>query len=737
VEEQIKEKLKKGIAPDNFMRRIGLFSATTIGVGALMGGGIYVLIGFATDIAGPSIWLSFILCGAMAFLTTLVFSELGSKISVAGGGYAYSYASLGNIGGFATGWFLALGSVFACSLYALGFANYLFTFFSSSESDVFVKIAGSFIIVLLTIITVVASESNKIQAIFTWGNVLILLILCTASFFKSDASNLTPVFPNGLKGTVSAISVIYLSYFGYQLIANNSIEIKSPEKIVPRAMRNSMMIVWIIYVIVAIAAISVIPWKELASSDTPLTLVAENVFGGYGWILISFGGVLASAGALNSTLSSQGRQIYAMGKHRFFPDILGSLSKTTNTPAVAIIAGGAGATIAIWLLDMKFIAKSANFCLLASMIPVSLALRKFYNSGEIQMPKYLLKRFIPELALLANILMIFSLDWVSLVFGQQLALIGALIFLFYSRKREKRSKNAYHVVLSDEKKISFPLFGVGNKILMPMANPEHQRVLFMVSNALLSFNGGEIIALSIAKTPENKDMDEAMSWAEDSIKIISRSAGFAREANIVITPIIRASSDVAMGIVHAAEEEGCKLIVMGYNETKQNDYNSIMSKVLNKSKTDVIFLNSPNREAVLNPKKIAVSLAGRINLDLMVALANSLAESNNSQISFLSILPEKFNYTQRLKADRVLIESVQKLSANILYNVKLLKSSNPLEELIRQSEDFDLLIVGATKSKFNKKEKIGDFADQISVRAKCDVAVVRSLPVYRKILRVV
>ncbi|MDV7401380.1 amino acid permease, partial [Arthrospira platensis SPKY1] len=100
------------------------FGATTIGVGALMGAGVYVLIGLAADAAGPSVWLSYLFCGGLAFLTTLLFADFARMMPISGGGYAYAYRGLGSFGGFVTGWFLALGSIFACGLYAIGFAEY-------------------------------------------------------------------------------------------------------------------------------------------------------------------------------------------------------------------------------------------------------------------------------------------------------------------------------------------------------------------------------------------------------------------------------------------------------------------------------------------------------------------------------------------------------------------------------------------------------------------------------------
>lgn len=133
--ENIQALFDKKIKPQKFNRSITLFGATTIGVGALMGAGIYVLIGTAANEAGPSVVLSYLLCGVLAFVTTLMYAELSRAIPRSGGGYTYTYDILGSIGGFATGWFLALGSIFASGLYAIGFAEYALTLTGTEIPD--------------------------------------------------------------------------------------------------------------------------------------------------------------------------------------------------------------------------------------------------------------------------------------------------------------------------------------------------------------------------------------------------------------------------------------------------------------------------------------------------------------------------------------------------------------------------------------------------------------------------
>jgi len=737
--EHLQEIFKKKIVPVTFERSIGLFGATTIGVGALMGAGVYVLIGLAAEQAGPSVWLSYTVCGALAFLTTLMFAEFARRIPKAGGGYVYAYDVLGSVGGFITGWFLALGSVFACGLYAIGFAKYSISVLGYDVHAFGVKlIAIGAVLVSMLINSRGTKGADKIQNFLTWGNLAILAVLIFASLFHLDFRNATPMFPRGLAGTGSAISIIYISFFGYQLIANNADEIIEPAKTVPKAMMLAMGISFTFYLLIAVVAVLVVPWQELAASNAPLVVVASKSFGSAGWLLISFGGILASAGALNSTLLSKGRQIYAMGNHHFLPRILGRIHEAKKTPQAALYAGGLLIMLMLLVFDLGFIAKSANFCLLASLLPISLALRKLYRDYPEHRPASFFRRRLPEAALIANVGLLFTLDWLSLMFGVQLAGIGAVVYFVYSRKREIRTRDGMNIVLAEPEKKPLLRLSTGTRILVPMANPKTQQAIFSVSDAMLAHQeGGEIIVLSVVNAPEQVSFYAALSNADYALEIIERSAALAKLTKVPVKPIIRASRSIPRGIVHAAEEENCNLIVMGYAGTNPTKSASLMEEVLHHTHTDTIFIKLKRLDDYFAPKRIAVSLGGRfnLNLQLMVQLAGNLADYFGGEITFLNILPTDFTPDQKAQTDKAFIEALQQDHSRALYNIQVLASDEPLETLVEKSTEFDLLIVGTTKVAMLEQAVVGSFATQIAERSHCSVAIVRVVPTPEKIIK--
>ncbi len=250
------------------------------------------LFGAAAKLAGPSVIYSYLICGLLALATTLMYAEQSRIIPRSGGGYRFAYDVLGSIGGFASGWFLALGSLFASGLYAIGFAEYALSL-TGAHYPAYVPWAAAIGITMLIALTSAMFSGKSrfdLQGWIVWGNVGILLLLIVVSFFGLTPERARPVFPRGVNGTGAAIFLIYVSFFGYQLIANNAEEIINPEKTIPKAMILSMVISLAIHV-----------------------LVADRSFAGKGWVRISLGGILASLGALSSTLVSQSRQTYVMG----------------------------------------------------------------------------------------------------------------------------------------------------------------------------------------------------------------------------------------------------------------------------------------------------------------------------------------------------------------------------------------------------------------------------------------
>ena len=237
------------------------------------------------------------------------------------------------------------------------------------------------------------------------------------------------------------------------------------------------------------------------------------------------------------------------------------------------------------------------------------------------------------------------------------------------------------------------MFHVGSRILVPMANPQTQSALFGMSDALLTEHGGEIVVLTVVETPNQMDFYSALGSAEDSLQILDRSTNLPKLDRVRLKPVVRVSRNLAKGIVHAAEEEGCNLIVMGYAGTEAPRSLQLIEEVLSHARTDTILLKLRGEFA---PKRIAVSLGSSLNLNLIVRLAGAVADRYGGEITFLNVLPANYTSDQKSHSGKILAEAIQRHAARALYRIELASSAEPLELLVKRSAEFDLLIVASS-----------------------------------------
>jgi amino acid transporter len=727
--EDLKDQLLERSKPASFKKTIGLFGATTLGIGALMGAGLYVLVGVAAAEAGPGIWAAYMVCGLLTFLSVLMFADFSARLPISGGGYIYAYRSLGSFWGFMVGWHLAVGSIFACALYAVGFASYAGAFLPSGigSSGLVLKVLAAALVVLLTVLGLRGGKGgDRLQSLFTWGNLLVLVVLVAASLSVADSARFTPAFPRGAAGVGSAISLIYISFFGYQLIANSAEEVRDPTKTVPRAMILSMGVALVFYLMVAVVAVAVVDWQELAWSEAPLTLVAARGLGRWGAALIGVGGILASGAALNGTLFSQGRQIYAMGRDRLLPSLMGTLSGSSKVPVPALLAGGAATICVVLLGDLSFIAKSANFALLFSMLPVSVALHWLHvgqGAGAPVVPLW--RRVVPWTALVANAGLILTLDWQSLLFGGAMVGAGCVVFLGYSYSSEKRGQAGFSVDLTGDR--GFSLLGRGERVLVPMANPKTQESLFSIARAMLP-PGGEIVVLNAVLAESDQGLRQVLAKHEtmdEAIAVLERAIELARVEEVTFRPVVRAVRSLPEGIVHAALEEGCQLIIMGWSMRDASSPSRLLEEVVSQVRSDIIFLQHKGEQPF---RRIGVSLGGRGNLALMVRVACTLAEEHGGEVIYFNVMPELFEREDLDHAREIQVEAISRHSTLVPFGTELLRSENPLGAIVERSRGLDLLILGSAQVGALRSGAVGTFSSMVANQAHCSVVIVRHVP---------
>lgn len=270
---------------------LGLKEALTIGVGTMIGAGIFVLPRFAIEMVGPGAIFSYILAGLICIITASSLAELATGMPKSGGIYFFLSRSLGVFIGTISGLALWLSLTFAVAFYLLGFGEYLALFIPVNET-ILAVLAGLF----FTYINYIgAKETGKTQNIIVGILIIILLAYIVWGFINVDRGLWQPFFPRGTGPVLPATAVIFVSFLGFAQIASVAEEIKDPSRNLPKAIMGSVAIVTLIYVPVLLVVTGVLPIAEITISDTPVVEVARIISGAFGAAAVTFAALLATA----------------------------------------------------------------------------------------------------------------------------------------------------------------------------------------------------------------------------------------------------------------------------------------------------------------------------------------------------------------------------------------------------------------------------------------------------------
>ncbi|MCL7412693.1 MAG: APC family permease [ANME-2 cluster archaeon] len=368
-------------------RHLGMWGATGIAIGAIIGAGIFVLSGVASGMAGPAVILSFLIAGIVAFLTALSSAELSSFITEAGGSYIYTDKAFGKFLGFVVGWMQSFDYIVGASAISVGFAGYFVYFIgippTAQNVIILVAIAMPFSLMLINLKGIKeASVTNNLMVWFK-GTALTIFVLLGLYYLIShgDYSNYHPFFPKGYPGMISGAALIFFAFVGFNTITVISEEIKEPEKNVPKSIIFAFLICTSLYIGVSVVEVGLVNWKIIGASSAPLelalTVATGNIF------ILKFVAISALFATLSATMASilgGSRALFAMARQRVLPGFLSNISKN-GIPTSSVLACGVAITLII-------IGTKGNLELIASIFNFGTLLTFFFiNLSMIQLRK--------------------------------------------------------------------------------------------------------------------------------------------------------------------------------------------------------------------------------------------------------------------------------------------------------------------------------------------------------------
>jgi len=415
-------------------RNLGLFETTLMGVGIILGAGIYVLIGAAAGLAGNAVWMSFGLASIVAIFTGMSYAEFTSGRTDDSAEYDYVRRSLNERLGFMTGWLIVLMGIISASAVALGFAGYFAALFPTwAISRVSIAIG---LIALFSFISYYgikeAAWTNIVFTVLETLGLLFIIYLGIGSFGSVNYKELA----NGFDGVFSAAALIFFAYIGFESIAKLAEETKNPSKTIPRAIMLSILISTVIYILVAISAVSVLDWQTLAKSSAPLADVAAVALGSTAFLALAIIALFSTGNTVLIILIGASRQLYGISKYYKKLSKFSAVSKTRQTPHAAILVIGLLAAAFALIENIGTVAELTNFTVFLTFILVNLSLiykrkkEKSISKG-FRVPVNYNNIPIPAvLGILTSIFLMLQLDTQVLIGGTGLSSLGLVIHNF-------------------------------------------------------------------------------------------------------------------------------------------------------------------------------------------------------------------------------------------------------------------------------------------------------------------
>ena len=402
-------------------REIGLFGATALGIGAIIGSGIFVVTGIVAGIAGPAMIFSVIIAGVIAVFSAMSVAELGVYLPSEGGTYAYAQKLISPFTGFMAGWIWIFSNIFVGAAVSLGFAHYFATLFPA----VSVKIIAVVICLIFIVINYLGlRESILFNNILVTAKVLILLFFVAFGLGFLRPGNFTPLAPEGSLGILGGAALIFFAYTGFARVSIMAEEVKDPEKTIPRSIYLALGISTVIYLLVSFVAVGLSGAPGLAHSGSPLADAIGNTGSSGAVLIISLGAMIATASVLLTTIMGISRIVFSMARSHDLPGLFERLHPRYSTPHYAIVVTGGCMIAALLLADLALVVAVSTFAMLLYYLTANIAAIRL-PAGHRLCPAWV--PFIGALSCIGLIAFLTPASWVIGCIG---FLIGGTWFVF-------------------------------------------------------------------------------------------------------------------------------------------------------------------------------------------------------------------------------------------------------------------------------------------------------------------
>jgi basic amino acid/polyamine antiporter, APA family len=711
-------------------RDLGFLEAYTLGLGTMIGAGIFVLPGIVAESAGPASMISFLIGGVVALLAALSLSELATGMPKAGGSYYYVNHALGSFFGTIVGWGMWAGLMFATAFYMLGFGQYLLNRPSGAITVILAGVAMASLLVAVNYRGV--KETGSLQNVIVIILVALILMFIAIGLLNIDTSLLDPFVREGEGWPVVAATAgtVFVTFIGFEVIATSAEEIKEPGRNLPLSMIAAVVTPTILYVLVMLVSTGTLPVPELAASDVPVADVAAEAAGQFGALVVGdytlefatvgslvmiAGAILATVSSANASILSAARVNFAMGRDQILTNWLNKIHDRYRTPYRAILVTGAVILLLIASpLPIATLADVASFMFLITyaLVHAAVVVLRRANPDEydpdFRIPS-ILYPIVPIIGGVACLGVMIQMEWQVQVIGVGIVLIGVAWYQFYAKEKAISTTLIGEAVAPHEEE---RLEEEAYRVVVPVSNPTTERSLlkYAAASAASQDRKGELVAVNVIEVPPQTSPAQ-IEFEEERVErqrqLLKSARDIAADLDIAMRTRALVGRNAGDTILSILEDEKADHVLLGWaGERRRRDvlFGSTIDPLLERAPCDVTLIKNPTD----SPGNIA-TLAGsgphastsakragefhRAFADSTLTLLNvqpTPEETGGEETDETSVSPEEVGReTIAATADDAKLEEVE-------YESRIIVADDVGDALVAATNEYDTVVLGAT-----------------------------------------
>jgi uncharacterized hydrophobic protein (TIGR00271 family) len=694
---------KNLLAQIRFRPSLSSWQAITRGLGVIVAGISFVLLGHAVDAVGSLVPLAIMLTTLLMLLNSLGYAELAAGAPRPDGAYTLVHDSAGGGLAFLTGWALALSGIGLCSLMAQGAASHLSLLLSDCLSlTVPTNLLAMGLLALAVLESSLGGWSNR-RLPFTLPMVILLIALALLAAPRLPAADYATAYSQ----PGPAMALLTVAFIGLEIVANRQRELRRRVTNLPRTLLLTSALA------AAIGAGLAIATGPYAAKVTgaPLAPLGEAIAGTPGGATVLAVGSIVLMLSLGQVLRMVVRHLYVMSQDGFWPAWLCQTHSKLRGPIRITLLVGILAVPIVWT-PANLLAPVGGLLYLLVLMAVNLTLAQRPRQATPSSFALPFHPWVPAMTLAVDALVIPLWGLVPAVCTLGCLLVGTMIYLLYGRSHHIEAKEGVTVFHPPAEKHVADHF----RVLVPIANPNTASTLLRIGGCLAQSQGGSVLALQVVTVPDPVPLEAGSRQAEVGRAILEKALAIANEEALPIQMMTRVARSEAQGILDTAIEENAALIVLGWERPTRPrgaSLGQIADAVLQDAPCDVLVIHGEHTERI---RKILVPTAGGPHAQAATRLATLLMKALQARVTLLYVQSELATAKQVEESQRKIAEALENSSIKPAPEEKVVIAKSVAEGIIQEAQEHDLVLLGVSDETLLDQLVFGSIPLQVAAR---------------------